>query len=530
MINNPVLRGFNPDPSFLRVGDDYYLATSTFEWFPGVRLHHSKDLVHWRLIGHALRDLTRLDLRGVADSAGVWAPSLSWDAGRFYLVYTNVRTCGYQRPFKDTPFYLITAENIDGPWTEPIHLGSAGFDPSLFHDEDGRKWLVNMAWDFRKGHSRFDGITLQEYDPGAQRLIGPAYNILRKHELIEGPNLYKRSGVYYLMLAEGGTGWNHGISMARARSLLGPYEVDPVGSVLTSRNDESLELQKAGHGELVQTPAGDWYLAHLCSRPLGKGENRRCILGRETALQRVVWSQDGWLRLPDGTTRPAIEVMTPAELPEKSWPPLAERDDFDCLTLGPHWNSLRVPVSDSWLTFRERPGWLRLRGRESLFSLFDQSLIAQRLQSFHIVAETCLEFKPETFNQMAGLICWYDTRTHYYLRVTHHDVLGTILGIILTDDGVYDEMSDSQVAINGWDRCHLRAEINYGKLQFSASRDGSEWQLVGAQLDATKLSDDYGRNILHFTGAFIGICAQDMGGRRLHADFDYFELRDLDQS
>jgi xylan 1,4-beta-xylosidase len=336
--------------------------------------------------------------------------------------------------------------------------------------------------------------------------------------------------VYYLMLAEGGTGWNHGISMARARSLLGPYEVDPAGSVMTSRNDESLALQKAGHGELVQTPAGDWYMAHLCSRPLGKAESRRCMLGRETSLQKVVWSQDGWVRLPDGTTRPAIEVMAPTESPEKVWPLLAERDDFDCLTLGPQWNSLRVPVSDSWLTFRERPGWLRLRGRESLLSLFDQSLIAQRLQSFHVVAETCLEFKPETFNQMAGLICWYDTRTHYYLRVTHHDVLGTILGIILTDDGAYDEMPDSQVVINGWDRCYLRAEIDYGWLQFSASRDGSEWQLVGVPLDATKLSDDYGKNILHFTGAFIGICAQDMSGSRLHADFDYFEMRDLDQS
>src|SRR5476651_215095 len=148
-IRNPVLRGFNPDPSFLRVGDDYYIATSTFEWFPGVQIHHSRDLVHWHLIGHALRDTTRLNLAGIADSAGVWAPSLSWNEGHFFLIYTNVRTCGFQRPYKDTPVYLITAENIQGPWSEPVHLSSTGFDPSLFHDDDGRKWLVNMAWDFR---------------------------------------------------------------------------------------------------------------------------------------------------------------------------------------------------------------------------------------------------------------------------------------------------------------------------------------------------------------------------------------------
>jgi xylan 1,4-beta-xylosidase len=524
-IHNPVLRGFNPDPSFLRVGDDYYIATSTFEWFPGVQIHHSRDLVHWRPIGHALRDKKLLDLTGVADSAGVWAPSLSWRDGQFFLIYTNVRTCGFQRPFKDTPVYLTTAENIQGPWSEPVHLSSSGFDPSLFHDDDGRKWLVNMAWDFRKGRSRFAGITVQEYDHKMRRMIGPVTNILKKDVLIEGPNLYQRNGVYYLMLAEGGTGWNHGISMARARSITGPYELDPQGSVLTSRDDEKLELQKAGHGELVQTPAGDWYLVHLCSRPIGLGENRRCILGRETALQKVIWSEDGWLRLASGGNHPQVEVPAPEELPETPWPAPPERDNFDSSALDVHWSSLRTPADESWLSLRARPGWLRLRGRDSLFSLFEQSLLARRLQAFHVIAETCLEFHPQTFNQMAGLICWYDTKTHYYLRVTHDETLGRVLGIVLTDDGAYDELLDSQISINDWKHCHLRAEINREKLQFSASPDGMNWQFIGPVLDASKLSDDYGKSILHFTGAFIGLCAQDMDGTKAIADFDYFEMR-----
>jgi xylan 1,4-beta-xylosidase len=524
-IRNPVLRGFNPDPSFLRVGEDYYLATSTFEWLPGVRIHHSRDLVHWRLIGHVLRDKRRLDLTGIPDSAGVWAPSLSWHEGQFFLIYTNVRTCGFQRPFKDTPVYLITAESIQGPWSEPVHLGSSGFDPSLFHDDDGRKWLVNMAWDFRKGRSRFAGITVQEYDHKSRRMIGPVRNILKKQELIEGPNLYKRNGTYYLMLAEGGTGWNHSISMARAQSITGPYEVDPHGSVLTSRDDEKLELQKAGHGELVETPTGDWYLAHLCSRPVGVGEKRRCILGRETAIQKVVWSGDGWLRLASGGTHPQVEVPAPEELPETPWPAPPERDDFSELALDINWNSLRVPVDESWLTLREHPGWLRLRGRDSLFSLFEQSLIARRLQAFHVVAETCLEFNPATFNQMAGLICWYDTKTHYYLRVTHDETQGRVLGIVLTDDTVYDELIDSQIAIGDWKKCHLRAEIDRENLQFSASPDGVKWQLIGPVLDATKLSDDYGKHTLHFTGAFVGLCAQDLEGTRKSADFDYFQMK-----
>jgi xylan 1,4-beta-xylosidase len=526
-IHNPVLRGFNPDPSFLRVGNDYYIATSTFEWFPGVQIHHSRDLIHWHLIGHALRDTRRLNLAGIPDSGGVWAPSLSWHGGEFFLIYTNVRTCGMGRPFKDTPVYLITAPSIQGPWSEPVHFGSSGFDPSLFHDDDGSKWLVNMAWDFRKGQSRFAGITVQPYDHATRRMTGPVTNILKKQELIEGPNIYKRGGIYYLMLAEGGTGWNHGISMARARSVTGPYELDPQGSLLTSRDDDKLELQKAGHGELVETPAGEWYLAHLCSRPLGNGDARRCTLGRETALQKVVWSQEGWLRLASGSSHPEVEVPAPVELPATPWPALPSRDDFDDPTLDVNWSSLRVPVDESWLTLRERPGWLRLRGRDSLFSLFEQSLIARRLQSFHVVAETCVEFSPATFNQMAGLICWYDTRTHYYLRITHEEKRGRVLGIILTDDGAYDELADSQMAVDGWPRCYLRAEIDHEKLQFSASPDGIAWQTIGPVLDATRLSDDYGKNILHFTGAFIGLCAQDLAGTRACADFDYFELKTL---
>jgi xylan 1,4-beta-xylosidase len=502
MICNPVIPGFHPDPSFVRVGDDYYIANSTFEWLPGVPIHHSRDLAHWRLIGHALPGL---NLRGIADSGGVWAPSLSYADGQFWLIYTNLRTCGMGRPFKDIQIFLTTAPDILGPWSEPVFLNSIGFDPSLFHDDDGRKWLVNMIWDFRKDHARFAGIVLQEFKNG--KLIGPMTNILAKNVLTEGPNIYKHDGWYYLMLAEGGTGWNHGISMARAKSITGPYELDPQPSVITARDDATLKLQKAGHGELVQTPAGDWYLAHLASRPVGK--ERRCILGRETCIQKVEW-RDGWLRLAAGGTRPQVEV--PVSLPEHPWPAEPVRDEFE--SLSPHWSWLRTPVD---MSLQERPGWLRLRGRESLHSLFEQSLIARRLQSLQCTVETCMEFSPTHFTQMAGLVCYYDTRTHFYLRVTH----GGKLGIVLTDDGRYDELGDIEV---NWPRYFLRAEIDHERLQFSASPDGRSWQTVGPVLDASKLSDDYGQG-LHFTGAFVGLCAQDLGGTRQPADFDYFELK-----
>ena len=519
-IRNPVLPGFHPDPSFLRVGRDYYLATSTFEWFPGVRLHHSRDLVHWRCVGHALTDARHLDLRAVPNSGGIWAPSLSHARGRFWLVYTVVRTWGMGQPFKDLANYLVTAEKITGPWSDPIYLNGTGFDASLFHDEGGRQWVVSMEWDHRPGRPRFAGIVLQEYDHQRRALVGRPRTILKKNVLIEGPNLYRRGGWYYLMLAEGGTGWNHGISMARARRITGPYELDPQGSVLTARDDKQIELQKAGHGELVETPAGEWYLAHLASRPLGP--HRQCVLGRETCLQRVGWSADGWLRLEDGGTRPQVEVAGPRGGTAQPWPVAAARDEFDRPKLDARWATLRGPADAGWLSLRARPGWLRLRGRESVHSLHDQSLVAQRLTAFTAVAETCLEFQPTDYTQSAGLICWYDTRMHYYLRVTHDAARGRVLGVALTDDGRYDELPGA-LDVNRWRRFFLRARIDGRRLQFSASPDRRRWRAVGPVLDASKLSDDYGQG-LHFTGAFVGLCAQDLGGRRARADFDFFQL------
>ncbi len=565
LIHNPILPGFFPDPSICRVGADYYIANSTFEWFPGVPLHHSRDLVNWEFIGHALTRQSQLDLRGIADSGGVWAPSLSCADGKFWLLYTNIRTCGMGRPFKDIGIYLTTATDPRGPWSEPVVLNSIGFDPSLFHDDDGRKWVVNMEWDFRKGRHRFAGIVIQEYDPHAQKLIGPQMKILEKTGILtEGPNLYKHDGWYHLMLAEGGTGWNHGIAMARARNILGPYELDPQASVLTSRDDSTLVLQKAGHGELVQTPEGEWLLVHLASRPLktGAGTNLaspdktasaaahagdRCVLGRETCLQRVEW-RGGWLRLASGGTKPqevvelsslrqVLECASPLALsgvamreqsgrglPQSKTLTRSSHDDFDSTILDVRWSSLRVPVDESWLSLSERPGWLRLRGRDSTFSLFTQSLIARRVQHFDFVAETCLEFAPTHFTQMAGLICYYDTRQHFYLRVTHDETMGKVLGIVFTDDGVYGELTDAQYAINEWPQVFLRATVVGASLQFSASPDGQLWREIGPALDFSKLSDDYG-STLRFTGAMIGVCAQDVAGTHAVADFDYFSYQ-----
>lgn len=522
VIQNPVLRGFNPDPSILRVEDDYYIATSTFEWFPGVQIHHSRDLVHWRLLTHPLTRTSQLDMLGNPDSCGVWAPCLSYDNGTFYLIYTDVKS--RRGAFKDTHNYLVTATDIMGPWSEPIYLNSGGFDPSLFHDDDGRKWLVNMLWDHRKGTPSFAGIVLQEYSPEERKLVGSRVNIFPGTPLgwTEAPHLYKKDGYYFLITAEGGTMYGHAVTSARSKRIEGPYEVDPANPILTSANNPGLELQKAGHGSLVVTRDGEWVMAHLVGRPV---KDKYCNLGRETALQRCVWTDDGWLRLAHGGNEPLSRPPAP-KLPPHPFEAEPEKDDFDGRKLGIHWNSLRVPTDESWLSLSERPGFLRLRGRESMSSFFRQSLIARRQQAFRCEAETVVEFEPEHFQQMAGLILYYDTKDYVYLRISRDERQGKCLGIVRSVNGVYDEALESNVSIENATKCGLKAQIDRERVRFFYSTDLNDWRPIGEAMEICHLSDD-GDDFVRFTGTYIGLCAQDLNGTDKHADFDYFVYKEF---
>ncbi|MFS0726693.1 glycoside hydrolase family 43 protein [Paenibacillus sp. 1P07SE] len=526
-ITNPILPGFHPDPSIVRVGEDYYLATSTFEWFPGVMIYHSRDLATWTLVSRPLDDVRLLDMRGVPDSGGVWAPCLSYDNGLFYLIYTNVTNKKW--PLMDTPNYLTTAPDITGPWSDPVFLNGSGFDPSLFHDSDGTKWLLNMRLDPRKGKQTMAGIVMQQYCPEQQSLIGEVRNIYTGSELgkTEGPHLYKRGDYYYLMTAEGGTGWGHAVSMARSTSIWGPYETDPDNPMLTSEGDETLELQKAGHASYVDTPDGEHYIVHLCGRPLMP--ERRCNLGRETSIQKVHWTESGWLRLSGGGNRPYVHVEGPAasRAPESTVsgePSVVWREEFDGDRLDMQLQSLRIPVESSWCSLAERPGYVRLRGRDFLTSLFRQSLLARRQQHKHCEAVTSLDFSPQTPMQTAGLVCYYDTDNFYYLHVTQDEQAGICLRLISRDDGSFDEPLAEPLALAGWAAIYLKVVIEGSSLQYYASEDEESWQAVGPQLDASILSDDYGAGG-KYTGSFIGIAVQDQSGQELHADFDYLQYK-----
>ena len=383
MIKNPILPGFNPDPSICRVGEDYYIATSTFEWFPGVQIHHSRDLVNWRLLGHALNETRLLDLKGVPSSGGVWAPALTHCDGLFYLCYTVVHQ--HEAATKDTPNYLITAPSVEGPWSDPVFVNSSGFDPSLFHDEDGRKYWLNMVWDHRPEKHPFYGIVLQEYDPQAKNLVGKPELIFKGSsiQLTEGPHLYKRNGYYYLLTAEGGTEYEHAVTLARSRALRGPYEVHPENPILTSLGNPDLALQKSGHASLVETPSGEWYMPHLCGRPIPG--TRRCNLGRETAIQKVEWREDDWLYLSCGGNEPQAEVPAP-DLEPHSFPELPSRLPFD----SPHYATPRGPSS----SVVRKPNRLTLEGKESLESNFEQAMLARRLTTQRSTVTTSLVSSP----------------------------------------------------------------------------------------------------------------------------------------
>jgi xylan 1,4-beta-xylosidase len=531
VIRNPILPGFNPDPSIVRVGEDYYVATSTFEWFPGVQIHHSRDLAHWRLAARPLDRASQLNMLGAPDSCGVWAPDLTWANGLFHLVYTDVKRYGRTTvagasgaSLRDFHNYVVTAPAIEGPWSDPVYLNSSGFDPSLFHDDDGRTWLLNMRWDHRPGRNRFSGIVIQRYDPALPGLVGEPRLIFEGTALglTEGPHLYRRDGWYHLLTAEGGTGWGHAVTMARSRDLFGPYELHPDGPVLTARDKPHAPLQRAGHADLVETPAGETFMVYLCGRPL---PNRgRCILGRETAIQRMVWSDDGWLRTEAGDAAPVLE--TSAALPPHPWPEPPERTTFDGPTLPDAFQWLRSPYPVELFSLTDRPGFLRLHGRETIGSLFRQALVARRLTSHAASIATRMAFAPRTFQQAAGLVCYYAGAKFHYLHVTHDEGRGRVVQVMsaLPDSAQADAFTAPIPIPDG--PVELRAEIDRERLRFAWRVDG-DWSWLPEVFDASILSDEAAApGTPNFTGAFVGMACQDTAGTRTPADFAWFDYRD----
>ena len=522
MPQNPILRGFNPDPSFCRVGQDYYIATSTFEWYPGVQIHHSRDLVNWTLVARPLNREGLLDMRGNPDSCGIWAPCLSYADGRFWLVYTDVKRL--DGAFKDAHNYITSCETIDGVWSDRIYVTSSGFDPSLFHDDDGRKYFVNMRWNHRgpgtginPAHDRFDGIELQEWHP-ERGLIGARHDIYPGTDLglTEAPHLFKRGGWYYLTTAEGGTGYDHAVTMARSRRIEGPYETHPDKHLITARFSPGNPIQRMGHGQYVEGHDGRHWHSFLCGRPLqGPGGRPFCATGRETGLAEVVW-RDDWLWLKDGGQLPPTALPLAVEAAPRA--PVSR--DFTGPALPPEFQWLRTPHPDRIFSLTGTA--LRLTGRESLGSWFEQCLIARRQEEASYRAGAVFHADPASWQQAAGLTTYYNRHKFHAALITREAGARVISLVSCLGDWPGEALTFHSLHACPDGPVHLEVLVAGATQQFFLNGAA-----IGASLDAAIVSDEGGRGEhSSFTGAFVGMVAYDMTGQGWQADVTRFDYDD----
>lgn len=494
---NPVIPGFHPDPSICRVGDDYYLVTSTFEYFPGVPIFHSKDLVNWRQIGHCLTTPEQLPLGNAWSSGGIFAPTIRYHDGWFYMVTTNVSGVGN--------FYVKT-QHPEGPWSQPIHVKQDGIDPSLLFDDDGRVYFQSSRTG-DEGHC----IYQCEIDIETGEMLTESRYIWRgtggAHP--EAPHLYKINGEYYLMIAEGGTEYGHMETIARSSQPYGPFESCPHNPILTNRSMDS-SIQATGHADLIEAHDGSWWAVFLGIRPVAYPKGHH--LGREVYLAPVTWTADGWPVIGKDTH---IEpLMDAPQLPQTTWPERPARDDFDDERLGLDWTFLRNPAEGSW-SLQERPGYLVLHGHQAGLSneKTAPAFVGRRLSHFSCRMETEIDFEPQKDGEEAGLTVYMNERHHYDLGLKtvagrRVAVFRKTVGSLSTEHTL--ECPEGPVV--------LRIQALPKKFTASIETEQSGEMELGwgeTHLLSTEVAGG-------FTGVFIAMYAASETGQSVPAAFDWF--------
>ena len=420
-FQNPILKGFYPDPSICRVGDDYYMVTSSFEYFPGVPIFHSKDLVNWQQIGHVLNRSSQLNLAGIHPSGGIFAPTIRYHKGTFYMITTLITN----RNNTGVNFY-VTAKSPSGPWSEPYLLKDApGIDPSLFFDDDGKVYYTgNRTPDDKPVGSKYRQIWIQELDTLKKQLVGEVTVAIEEGALhgsivAESPHMYKKDGFYYIMIAEGGTGIDHAVTIFRSKNILGPYEINKKNPIITHRNlGKEYPIACVGHADFVETQYGEWWMVLLGVRTYGGFHYN---LGRETFLTPIAWEND-WPIVNPGVGKIQFEERRP-NLPVFTAKKENTFDDFNTDTLQYYWNFLRTPNSNFW-SLKDKKGYLSLQLRpNTLVDLENPSFIGRRQQDTSFFAETKMVFEPANKNESAGLVVMMNNNFHFRVeKILENDI------------------------------------------------------------------------------------------------------------
>lgn len=511
---NPILQGFYPDPSITRVGDDYYLVNSTFTWFPGIPVFHSRDLVNWTQIGNAIDRPGQLDFKNLGLSRGVFAPDISWHDGTFYILNTCV-DCGDN--------FVITAKNPAGPWSDPVWLPeiNGGIDPSLFFGEDGSAWLVNNLPP--PGEPLYDGhraIWIQRFDTEALKLAGPRTLLLNggvrpeeKPIWIEGPHIFRKDGWYYLIAAEGGTAEGHSQVVLRSRAVTGPYEPFAGNPILTQRDlprDRARPITSAGHADFVDTATGQWWTTFLATRPYADDFYNT---GRETFLMQVHW-EGGWPVI----TKPSQAIPWTAakpDLPGSARPSMPTngaflvRDEFSTSALPYHWMMMRNPRETWW---KLEAGSLELRARPvALGDNGNPSFLARRQQHINAMATTAVHFVPSKGGE-AGIVALQSDEFWYFLAIGDDNgrpVLRLKRRAGPTDPVTGVTLEQAPLPTLGSKPIQLRIDAKGASYDFSWSSDGKRWIAVAKGVDGTILST---KRAGGFVGATFGVHAYQPKG------------------
>jgi xylan 1,4-beta-xylosidase len=498
VFQNPIIPGFHPDPSICRVGDDFYLVTSSFEFFPGVPVFHSKDLVHWEQIGYCLTRESQLPLSHVPASGGIYAPTIRYHDGIFYMVTTNVNHGGN---------FFVTTSNPASDWSDPIWLDQGGIDPSFFFDEDGKTYL--------QSNGGLDGIYQSQIDIKTGKRISEIKHLWSGTggRYPEGPHVYKKNGWYYLMIAEGGTEYGHMETMARSKEVWGPFEECPNNPILTHRNkiNQSNPIQATGHADLTDAPDGSWWLVCLGFR-ISNGMWHH--LGRESFLAPVQWNNDGW---PIINNNGSITLDTKAKLlPSMQVQRSLNRYHFDNSVLSFQWNYLRNPFFKNY-SLDEKKGFLTLIPTTvSLDSSASPTFIARRQEHFTCEFTTLLEYEPKPGSE-AGICCYMNPESHYDLGFSE-DSKGKFLFLRLKIGSITDITGKAYIQSN---RIILKIKADPIDYTFLASSDDGKTYSTLGKAETRFLSSEVAGG---FTGVYFGLYTFKTSGEKAnHAYFNWVE-------